>query len=345
MLPVPSFWKTDLDTIDRLARNARRAEVRELARSAGNRPVYAFSYGEKQRIDRRANYNSACGAQERRWYDGFEDKKPAVILVGAVHGSETEGVAALVNLMELMENGRDLRGDAWPDLTAAAEKVRLVIVPAANPDGRARVEPAAMIGCTGSELRYWAQGTWRDGTLMEWPGCKQRHPVRGYTQFMGGYFNDDGVNLMHDNFFHPMARETQALLDLAEEEQADYILLLHGGSNSLADLLMPAYVPLEIQQKLHRLACTCDRCARAEGLGFRIRSVQTERERGETPPSFNLVSALHHVCGGAACTFESNEHVADEPGPHQSHEEIYRSHLILFEQCFRQALAEKESGS
>ena len=38
--------------------------------------------------------------------------------------------------------------------------------------------------------------------------------------------------------------------------------------------------------------------------------------------------------------FESNEHIADQPGPHQSHEEIYRSHLILFEQCCRQAIEE-----
>ena len=39
-------------------------------------------------------------------------------------------------------------------------------------------------------------------------------------------------------------------------------------------------------------------------------------------------------------SFESNEHIADQPGPHQSHEEIYRSHLILFEQCCRQAIEE-----
>ena len=95
MLPVPSFWKTDLDTIDALAKSAKRAQVREIVRSAGNRPVYAFAYGEKQEIDQHANYNSACGAHDRRWFDGFETKKPVVLLIGAVHGSETEGVAAL----------------------------------------------------------------------------------------------------------------------------------------------------------------------------------------------------------------------------------------------------------
>ena len=340
MLPVPSFWKTDLDTIDVLAKSTKRAQVREIVRSAGNRPVYAFTYGEKQTIDQHANYNSACGAHDRRWFDGFEKKKPVVLLIGAVHGSETEGVAALVNLIELMENGKDLRGDAYPELTQAMESVRLVIVPVANVDGRARVEPASMIGCTNEELRYWAQGTWKDGTLCGWPGCKQRHPMKEHAGFLGGYFNDDGVNLMHDQFFHPMAKETQALLDLAAQEHADYVIQLHGGSNSLADILQPAYVPLEISQRLHRLAVTCDAAAKKEGLGFNVREVEERRESGATPPSFNLTSALHHVCGGVSCTFESNEHIADQPGPHQTHEEIYRSHLILFEQCCRQAIEE-----
>lgn len=340
MLPVPSFWKTDLDTINALAKSAKRAQVREIVRSAGNRPVYAFAYGEKQMIDQHANYNSACGAHDRRWFDGFEKKKPVVLLIGAVHGSETEGVAALVNLIELMENGKDLRGDDYPELVQAIEGVRLVIVPVANVDGRARVEPASMIGCTNEELRYWAQGTWKDGTLCGWPGCKQRHPIKEHAGFLGGYFNDDGVNLMHDQFFRPMAKETQALLDLAAQEHADYVIQLHGGSNSLADILQPAYVPLEISQRLHRLASTCDAAAKKEGLGFTVREVQERRESGATPPSFNLTSALHHVCGGVSCTFESNEHIADQPGPHQSHEKIYRSHLILFEQCCRQAIEE-----
>lgn len=339
MLPVPSFWKTDLQTVDELARNARKAQVDVITKSAGGRPVYSFCYGEKQPSQRKANYNSACGATDRRWYDGFEPKKPVVLLVGNVHGSETEGVAALVNLIELLENGRDLRGDTWPELAEVIEHVRLVIVPVANPDGRSRVEPAALMGCTNEELRYWAQGTWADGSLCDYPACKQVHPITN-TKFLGGYFNDDGVNLMHDNFFHPMAKETQALLDLADSEQADYIILLHGGSNSLSDILQPAYVPVEVNRKLHKLAVTCNEAAQKEGLAFNVHPAKEVRESGATPPSFNLTSALHHVCGGVSCTYEANEHVADQKGPHQTHEEIYRSHLILFEQCCRQALDE-----
>ena len=227
MFPIPSYWKTDLTSIDEQAGRIRRADVRVIARSPGGRPVYAFAYGEKQTIAQRANYNSACGARDRRWFDGEGPKKPVVLLIGAVHGHETEGVAALYNLVEILENGCDLRGEAHSEIVRAAEKIRLVIVPVANVDGRARVEPASMVGTSNEALRYWGQGTWKDGTLCGWPGCKQCHPMKADAGFLGGYFNDDGINLMHDQFFHPMAKETQALLDLAAEEHADSIIQLH----------------------------------------------------------------------------------------------------------------------
>ena len=65
------------------------------------------------------------------------------------------------------------------------------------------------------------------------------------------------------------------------------------------------------------------------------------REGGEIPPSFNLVSALHHVCGAVSGLFESNQCVIDEPGVRLNHEQVYRSHMILFEQLFQMARERK----
>ena len=78
----------------------------------------------------------------------------------------------------------------------------------ANPDGRSRVTPEAMVGRTGKDLRYWGQGTWAGGSLCGWSECKQVHPIQN-VGFLGGYFTDDHINIMHDNFFHLMARESQ----------------------------------------------------------------------------------------------------------------------------------------
>ena len=61
---------------------------------------------------------------------------------------------------------------------------------------------------TGDDLRFWGQGTWKDGTLCDWPACKRQHPMAGENiGFLGCYFNDAGINPMHDEFFAPMSPE------------------------------------------------------------------------------------------------------------------------------------------
>lgn len=127
---------------------------------------------------------------------------------------------------------------------------------------------------------------------------------------------------------------TQAVLNLAVEEHANCILHLHGGSNSLNDLLQTAYVPLEINEAIRRLAERCHAAAQLEGLEFTVRDVPS-KETGNPPPSFNLASAAHHVCGAVSAVFESNQCISDLQGPKLSPDEVYRSHMILFEQCFR----------
>lgn len=338
MLEVPGFWITDLDHIDALAETAKRAEVRTLARSAGGRPLYAFAYGEKQELESRANYSSACGASDRDCYAPAKGKKPVVLLLGAVHGAEVEGTAALVNLIHCLEEGRDLRGDENEALRKAAEGIRLVIVPVCNPDGRARLPYQSVMGMTMKEMRYWFQGTWKDGSLCDYPQCKKVHPIREASGHLGSYFNDDGVNIMHDNFFRPMARETEALLRLADEEKADFVIQLHGGGNCVNCLLPTSYVTKEALVAVHDLSVLCNERAAREGLSFTICPIP-ERESGGTPPSFNLASALHHVCGAVSTVFESNQHALEYPGARLTHEEVYRSHRILFEETFRMALA------
>lgn len=165
------------------------------------------------------------------------------------------------------------------------------------------------------------------------------HPIKGHVEFLGGYYNDDGINLMHDNFFRPMAAETQALMDLCGAECADWVLHLHGGNNSVNDLLQTNYVTLECMEAIRALSLRCDAIAREQGLYFNVRDIP-KRERGETPPSFNLPCVIHHVCGAVNAVFESNECIIDFPGAHLTHEQIYDSHRILFEQCFRMSCGE-----
>ena len=96
-------------------------------------------------------------------------------------------------------------------------------------------------------------------------------------------------------------------------------------------------MPRESGEAIPRLALRSDAAARQEGLYFTVRDVP-ERESGDTPPSFNLPSAMHHVCGCVSAVFESNEHICDQPGEKQNHAQVMRSHMILFEQAMRMIL-------
>ncbi len=332
----PAFWKTDLAYIEEVfASAARCTEKRILCKSAGGRPVYMLAYGEKKKTGT-ANYSSALGALDKTHYCPA-GQQPCVILIGAVHGQETEGVAALTNLISLLETGKDLAGKTNEKLLALVRGIRLVILPVANVDGRARVQSDSMVGRTFEELRYWGQGTWKDGALCGWPECKSIHPIKQAAGFLGGYYNDDGVNLMHDNFFSPMARETQAILDLCAQEAADYVIHLHGGGNIKGGMLPTYYVTEECSAAIDDLYRRCRQQGDREGLEF-FHGAVPRVPSGENPSPFNLISACHHACGAVAACYESNECIIDDfTGPHLSHEQILRMHEILFEECFAKA--------
>jgi hypothetical protein len=333
---TPEFWKTDLNYIEQVWNNAKNcSEKKILCESAGNRPLYCLAYGDKK-MRGSANYSSALGARDKSCF-APKGQKPCVILIGAVHGQETEGIAAISNLISLLETGFDLSGKTNEQLVDLAKEIRLVIVPVANPDGRARVEVDCLVGRTLADLRYWGQGTWKDGSLCGWPDCKKIHPIKEAAGFLGGYYNDDGVNIMHDNFFSPKARETRAILDLCEDEAADFVIHLHGGGNIKGGMLQTEYVTAECSKAIDDLYLRCQARGDCEGLDYYRGSVPGVPS-GPNPPSFNLVSATHHVCGAVAACYESNEGIVDEVGIPLGHEKILRMQEILFEECFAMAL-------
>ncbi len=329
------FWKTTLAHIDEALDGIKIGQVHDLCTSAGGHRIRYVTYGEKPDYSRRANYSSACGARDPRCHADREGKPAAIMLIGATHGQETEGIAAILNLISLLETGRDLRGLEVPSITGAYRKTcpRLVIIPAYNADGRARCLPDSMIGESPESLRYHGQGTWKDGSLCGWPDCKKIHPIRDAAGFLGAYYNDDGVNLMHDNFFSPMAAETKALLRLCDAESPECVIGLHGGSNSTNELLQPDYVPVYIKEAVHRLAEDLAVRQTSRGLRSHVRAVTGEP--GFPPPSFNLTSALHHVSGAVSSTYESNEGLADRNA--FTAEEILLHHYCLFESLLNTA--------
>jgi len=141
------FWRTRIEDIDAALDSAKLGQVHVMGTSAGGRTIRYITYGEKVDYGRTANFSSACGARDPKYYADREGKRPTIMIIGATHGQELEGVAGLVNLISVLETGKDLRGEEIPAITEAFKKnnPRLVIVPLYNIDGRARCVPDSMV--------------------------------------------------------------------------------------------------------------------------------------------------------------------------------------------------------
>lgn len=328
----PPFWKSTVDDAREAALAAQSGETRVIAVSPGGRAVYLVAYGEKPVFNRTANYNSAAAARDPGHYAGKTvDTPPIVYIVGPTHGQEMEGVVGLVNLIRVAETGSDWRGREWPKLHGLIHKTRLLIVPLANPDGRARCPYNSFVGIPGIEMTRVGQGTRADGTLYGWPGAKQRHPMTGDVGILGAYFNDAGINPMHDEWFDPMTDETRGLIGVALDEAPDCIVNLHSMENDSA-ILQTSYVPEYVKERIHEFSKRLHERYTAENLPSGGPSAPRPDGERYPPPSFNLTSALHHACGGVSMTFECSHGVVGEVYPTLTHSQILDTQLVLYEE-------------
>jgi hypothetical protein len=336
---LPKFWVGDVAGLSGRLEKLTRGKVRTIAVSPGGRPMHLITYGQKEKLGHKANFNSAVGGREPAAYmDKAARKKPVILFAGPVHGAEVEGLTGLVNFINIMESGEDLRGKQQAELRALGERCRLLIIPEGNPDGIARFEPRSLCGTEGIDLRFWGQGTWSDDTFCGWPQSKRRHPMAGDdVGFLGCYFDDKGINPMHDEFFGPMGPEAPAILKVAADEGPDLAVSLHSHENKPA-VLRPAYVTTEVQEDVRSLAERCYALLAQRGLPhaglFEIKS-----DGGTNPSPFNLTSALYHVSGASSFTFECPHGLKD--GCRVSFDEILDIQLSLYEAMLKHELDKK----
>lgn len=340
---LPDFWVGDVDRLSEQVAGLKRGQVTTLASTPGKRPLYLVAYGDREQVEHKANFNSAIGGRDPAAYmDKAARKKPVILLVGPVHGQETEALAGLCNLVSAMETGKDLRGKDQSELLALGEQCRLLIVPAGNPDGVARFEPRSLQGMEADDIRFWGQGTWGDDTLCGWPECKRRHPMAGDNiGFLGCYYNDAGINPMHDEFFAPMGPEAPAILKVAMEEGPDLAVSLHS-HEAAPSVLRPAHLTTEVQEAVGVLAEQYYELLEARDLPHGgVPGVSPEG--GENPAPFNLTSALYHISGATSFTFECPHGIIGEKACQVSCEQIVDIQLTLYEAMMRFGLGHKQA--
>ena len=242
---------------------------------------------------------------------------------------------AFLNLIKLIETGTDYNGDRYDDLVELCKKVHLILVPMVNPDGRSHIPFDSFVGKTFYDLRYYNQGIWKDGSLCGWPECKMIHPIKDAVAYLGGYFNDDGVNMMHEDFVGgKISNETQLVLDICREHAPDFSILLHGGTNAVPHIYGPCYASMKAKLEAVDVMNALEERSKKEGIGF-INLGLREPEKNNPPASFSLPSAMHHCCSEPAITYESNQGLTECQGPQYTHEQIYKAHMILFEETIK----------
>ena len=322
----PSSYVTRYEDVCERLEHLQRGTVREIGRSAGGRPLHAVSYGEFEPVARTANLSSALAAGEPAAYYGSGGSRQVLVAVAAVHGAEMESIAAVMHLLCVLETGLDLDGVEWPELYAAAGALRLVLVPVGNPDGRARITADDPLTWTASEAEQYRHGLAADGHPNGWmPGCFVPHPrPAGFDSFLGGYFNDAGVNPSHGAFLdRTTSPESHALINLVEAETPDAYLDLHSCGSGPFLFSGSRFIPEELAARQSFVDGAWRQKMRDRGLPAPTWTTRSRRQ------VMGLDEVMYHRTGLLPLVFEGGS--GERYSGIHIHRQIVESYLLLFE--------------
>lgn len=301
----PAWWPVRCAEITAAVKAVKKGQAQDIATTPGGRPVWAVAYGAAPAKAGTATWAIGSNSRSMASYKTNEAGPQVVMLVCGVHAAEAESIAGAVNLLSLLETGKDLRGRERPKLVELASKYRLVIFPCVNMDGR-EISPDHLRGASQHDFVRASQGEWNDGRLIGYPDCKEYAPLPlEKVKHPGGYPNGDGYNIMHDCAPGDIrAAEARALLKLTAVEQADLILHMHsheiGGQILGAPLL--AY-PLHVERTHAYKQRVFDSLTAA---GLRPAFVHKYEQRG----GLNLAAATTMASGGLSIVFEQSADAA-----------------------------------
>ncbi len=341
---IPEFWINWPEDVSAfLKARVKRGEVRTVGKTAGGREMRAVFYGGGgPRRKGTTTYSGALGFRDVRAFRGPDHEKTVYMGMASVHGGEFEGIVGIVNLIAAIETGRDLVGREWPEIPEAVERLdRVALIPVVNVDGRTRI-PLRMVKHQGTDNfahEYLNTGGKKDGSLIGWPECKEFIPMDfSAFGFPGGYPNDNGVNIQHDDFLRAPQPETRALMELTARERPDLVFNMHTGTQFI-ELLRPFSEP-ELQPAFDRLFRQVHTRLTVEGLQA-TSDVERQANPGRRKMStYNIDTALNLNCGALSVTVETPSHNFStgkrngEPFRHEP-KNIVKAHLLAHLEAMR----------
>jgi hypothetical protein len=308
---IPSFWLSTYNEVTGfLLNNVHKGKVEVIGTSAGGRPIRAVFYGNPRHGKGTTTFSGSLGYGDVRAFRGPDHDKTVYMAMAAVHGGEFEGIVGMVNLISVIETGKDLRGKEWPTITKVVAKLdRLILIPIVNPDGRVRI-PLRMELYRDTDFtvaEYLNTGGNAEGKITGWPQIKEFIPMDfSKPGFPGGYPNDAGVNCQHDNFLGKKQPETQALFDLTEREKPDLIINLHTGA---------VYMRMDRPLGEPALSPAFDTLFRYVHSELAVNGLQYSKDpkiagdpNNATTGVYNLDGALNFHCGALSVVVESPSH-------------------------------------
>lgn len=328
---IPNWWKSkEIEIQEFINNNVQKGVIDTLCYSPGGRRVASVSYGEAEpELRGTANFNSALGAKApEKYFNRKKRKRPVLVIMAGIHGQEVEGMVAALSIINIMETGKDLLGNDQKDFMKKLKKLRLIVIPLSNPDGRNRVPYDGWVGLPQEEMTKYGQGTRKDGSLYRWLPCKAVHPMQGDVGLLGGYFDDDGINMMHDNWGNPMSKTTKALMNLVHYEGPDMFINIHSHEGDPA-IIPVHYVPVSMKKKLNEFKNLYYNYLEKANYSYKDLEMEVEEiDIDGVPPSFNFNSFIYHLGVDLSVMFENTHGLQENPAKYKDILEIQH---ILFE--------------
>ncbi len=324
LFTAPDFWKSTLDAIEEAAQALKNGTTEVIGHSHGGRPISAFFFGDFEPLHPTTTISSAMASDSSEtFYNPSARTRQSLVIIGSIHGGETEGIATCLDLIHILEHQRDLQGQTYPKLNDLLQKFRLTIIPCLNPDGRIAAGVQHLSGGKIEDIFWVQQGVLKDGTLFRGRKVKEIQPISEEMMLhRGGYYNDAGINLQHDDFFGPeIAPENKAVQSVFRREIPDAFLTMHAHGGPAAILTPDSYLTPGAQRKQIEAAGYMLANLAAENIPF------TPPDKIVTPPwSFYFQTWLYQMTGATPCLFEFSHGTDYFP---QSHQQILHTGKTL----------------
>ena len=344
---TPDYWRVRPEQIIDFCQSLTNGHSEIIAETPAGFPVYACFFGDFSDPVPQTNWSAGNSSSTMSAYLGDVEHPQTIMLLAGVHGSEPEGTAAAMNMISLLETGKDFMGNTDSTFLSLASNYRLIIVPCANMDGRA-ICPDHLRGQPYEVFRAVCQGIWKeDGSLVGWKGSKMFFPLPlDKVSFPGGYPNSEGYNIQHDLTPCDMrTEEAKAICRLISRWRVDLMLNAHScqyAPSMLAPSLIdtPRHVTrgCEISEKVNR---------RLIEIGLRPSDKPAVLRPKET---LNLSSVVNLCSGGLGLTLECSSSYDNINNPKKCYtfvemmEPVFVAMNVIMEDGLSKSLAERKQN-